>query len=147
MIYAIRATSGQEHIIVDLISNKLKDSEGVYGIFIFPDVKGYIFIEAESQTIVRDLMQDVPRFKGVLPKEVNLDEIVKMAEVKVQEIKLKKGDLVEFILGPFRGERAKVIKVDKTKDSITVELIEAAVPVPVTAKVTAVKLIQKAEEV
>ncbi|MBI5047261.1 transcription elongation factor Spt5, partial [Candidatus Micrarchaeota archaeon] len=57
---------------------------------------------------------------------------------------IEPGDLVEMTSGPFKGERAKVIKLDDAKDEITVELMEVAVPIPVTVKIKTVKLFQKA---
>jgi transcriptional antiterminator NusG len=56
---------------------------------------------------------------------------------------IEPGDTVEMSSGPFKGERAKVIKLDEAKDEITVELIEVAVPIPVTVKSKMVKLFQK----
>ena len=147
MIVSYRITSGQEHIVLDMLANKIKkDPEGVYAVFIFPDVKGYIFVEVEDMMVARKLSQGIPHIKSILKKEVNIDEIVKIAEERVQAIHVGKGDIVEFTSGPFKGERAKIIRVDETKDTITVELMEVAVPVPVTAKINTVKLIKRADE-
>jgi len=57
------------------------------------------------------------------------------------------GDVVEMVSGPFRGERARIIKLDEGKEELTVELFEATVPIPVTVRGDAVKIIQKKEEV
>ena len=147
MIYSYRVTSGQEHIVIDMLVNKIKKNpEGISAVFIFPNVKGYIFVEVEDITVARKFAQGIPHIKGVLTKEIPISEIVTLAEERVQVIPVSKGDIVEFIAGPFKGERAKVIRVDETKDTITVELTEVAVPVPVTTKANSVKLIQKAEE-
>jgi len=54
------------------------------------------------------------------------------------------GDTVEMVSGPFKGERAKVVKIDEAKDEVTVELVEVAVPIPVTVKTKMLKLFQKA---
>jgi transcriptional antiterminator NusG len=148
MIFSYRVTSGQEHIVLDMLINKIKkEPEGVSAVFIFPDVKGYIFVEVSDIATARKLAQGIPHVKGVLAKEIPLGELVSIAEVKAQTIPVSKGDVVEFTAGPFKGERAKVIRVDETKDTITVELTEVAVPVPVTTKSGTVKLIQKAEDV
>lgn len=129
-----------------MLANKIqKAPERVYAVYIFPDVKGYIFVEVADITVARKLAQGIPHIKGVLPKEVPIDEVVSLAEARVQIIPVSKGDVIEFTAGPFKGERAKVIRVDETKDTITVELTEVAIPVPVTAKVGTVKLIKKAE--
>jgi len=146
MLYAYRVTSGQEHIVLDMLSNKIqKTPEGVYAVYIFPDVKGYIFIEVSDVVVARKLAQGIPHIKGVLSKAVSLEEITSLAEAKAQVIPVSRGDIIEFTAGPFKGERAKVIRVDETKDTITVELTDVAIPVPVTAKSGTVKLIKKAE--
>jgi transcriptional antiterminator NusG len=146
MLYAYRVTSGQEHIVLDMLANKVKKSpEGVFAVYFFPDVKGYLFVEVADITVARKFAQGIPHIKGVLPKEVPLNEMVSLVEARVQVIPVSKGDVIEFTGGPFKGERAKVIRVDETKDSITVELTEVAIPVPVTVKSNVVKLIQKAE--
>ena len=58
---------------------------------------------------------------------------------------MKVGDIVEFFVGPFKGYKARVIKVDQSKEEITVELMDVAVPIPVTTKSDMAKIIQKSE--
>jgi len=60
-------------------------------------------------------------------------------------IRVGVGDLVEISMGPFKGSRAKVIRVDEQKEEVTIELIESTVPIPVTVKVDAIKVIEKKE--
>ncbi|MEM2174753.1 MAG: transcription elongation factor Spt5 [Candidatus Micrarchaeia archaeon] len=147
MIYGVRITSGQEHIILEVIDNKLKKGyEGIYSVLIFPDVKGYIFIEAQDLVVCKKFVQGIPHIKEVLPKEISLEEILSIAKVKIEEMKFLEGDIVEFTSGPFRGERAKVTKIDEAKDVLTVELVNAPVPVPIVAKASTLKLIQREEK-
>jgi transcriptional antiterminator NusG len=132
---------------MEMLINKIKKNpEGIAAVFIFPDIKGYMFIETVDISAARKLAQGIHSIKEVLPKEVPIEEIVRLGEARIQVIPVAKGDVVEFVSGPFKGERAKVIKVDEVKDTITVELTDVAVPVPVTTKSGTVKLIQKAED-
>ena len=64
---------------------------------------------------------------------------------KPMSLTVQKGDVVELISGPFKGERAKVMRIDENKDELTVELTEVAVPIPVTIKASTIRLHQKAE--
>ena len=57
--------------------------------------------------------------------------------------KIAEGDIVELVSGPFRGEKAKVTRVDDTKEEITVELIESMVPIPITVKGEHVRVLEK----
>jgi transcriptional antiterminator NusG len=53
--------------------------------------------------------------------------------------------MVELISGPFKGEKARVVRVDIKKEEITVELFEATVPIPVTVRGDSIKVLQKEE--
>ena len=48
--------------------------------------------------------------------------------------------------GPFKDEKAKVVRIDEAKEDVVLELIEAAVPIPVTVKGDQIRLIQKEAE-
>ena len=52
------------------------------------------------------------------------------------------GDLVKTK----EHEKAKVVKVDEPHDEVTVELLEVAVPIPITVKSKMVKIFQKASQ-
>src|SRR2546426_1651018 len=54
--------------------------------------------------------------------------------------------LEEVVAGPFKGEKARVMKIDETKEEITVELFEAMVRIPVTVRGDSVRVLQKEEE-
>ena len=62
------------------------------------------------------------------------------------EVKFNVGDVVEIIGSPFKGERAKISRVDETKGEITVEFLEAAIPIPVTISVNSVRMHEKKKE-
>jgi transcriptional antiterminator NusG len=53
------------------------------------------------------------------------------------------GDVIELIAGPFKGEKARVQKIDESKEEITVELFEAMVPIPVTVRGDHVRVLEK----
>ena len=57
-----------------------------------------------------------------------------------------KNDIVEIISGAFKREKAKVTRIDKAKEEVVVELLEAAVPIPITLKIDAVKVIRRPGE-
>ncbi len=43
----------------------------------------------------------------------------------------------------FKRENAKVTRIDKSKEEVVVELLEAAVPIPITVKMDSVKVIRR----
>jgi transcriptional antiterminator NusG len=67
----------------------------------------------------------------------------KFFEPKPMVTRVDVGDIVELISGPFRGERARVTRVDVKKEEITVELFEATVPIPVTVRGDSIKVLRK----
>jgi len=144
--YLLRTTTTQEDTVVDMLYNKalMVEDSGVYGIIHPGTIKGYIFIEARDLGDAIQLVQGVPHTKGFVKGEVDFDKEVKtLLQPKSSVLDVEKGDLVELIAGPFKGERAKVIRVDRAKEEVTVELIEATVPIPVTAKGIHIKVVER----
>jgi transcriptional antiterminator NusG len=72
---------------------------------------------------------------------MKISDIAEFLESKPIEVVINRGQLVEVISGPFKGEKAKVVRVDNEKDDVTVELIEVAVPIPVTIKLNTIRVL------
>jgi len=146
MIHTIRVTSGQEKIIAEILMRKAKAEKlDIYSIVHAENVKGYLFVETPDENTLVKLIQKVKHVKGFLRKPVTIDEIKNLLQAETRPaLTIEGGDIVEMSSGPFKGERAKVLKIDEAKDEITVELVEVAVPIPVTVKSKMVKLFQKA---
>ncbi|MEM2079558.1 MAG: transcription elongation factor Spt5, partial [Nitrososphaerota archaeon] len=54
---------------------------------------------------------------------------------------LSEGDTVEITAGPLKGITGKVIRVDKAKKEVTVELSEAAFPLPISVSADQVRIL------
>mgnify|MGYP006278392411 CR=1 FL=1 len=146
-IYALRTTANREDQVMDfLISNTERKNLPVYSIIRPHGMRGYIFIEAKSVQDAEMAAQSIPYARGVLPKEIRYDEIEHMLEQVAKEVDIRKNDIVEIISGPFKRENAKVTRVDKTKEDVVVHLLESAVPIPITLKLDAVKVIRRENE-
>ena len=143
-IFALRTTANREDQVIDFVSSKAKkDNLKIYSILKPHGMRGYVFIEAESEMDANESFVGVPYARGLLPKPVNISEIEPMLEqVKVQ-INIERGDIVEIISGPFKRENAKVTRIDKEKEEVIVELLEAAVPIPITVKLDSVRVIRR----
>ena len=89
--------------------------------------------------------RSVPKARGVLRGVIPIEDLEKtiFPTPIVQEI--HKGDLVEIVSGPFKNEKAKVVRFDKNKNEVTIELIEAAVPIPVTVSGRDLKILKSEE--
>jgi len=142
MLLAYRVTSGQESIVADLLFEKVRKTKvPINAIIVSPRLKGYLMVESPDETEAKRLIVNVPHVKGVLARPIDISEIREMLESKPAEITLAKGDLVEITSGPFKGEKAKVVRIDKEKEDVTVELVEVAVPIPVTIRLATIKVL------
>jgi transcription termination/antitermination protein NusG len=147
-IYAIRTAANREDQVIDFLCAKLSRGvkEEVYSVVRPHGMRGYIFIEVGSKLDAETILQGVPYARGILPNEIPYPEIEHMLEQVKVEMNIKKSDIVEVISGPFKRENAKVIRVNKQKEEIVVELLEAAVPIPITVSMDAVKVIRREED-
>lgn len=145
-IFGLRTAANREDQVVDYLVSKLqKTPKGILAVIRPHGMRGYIFIEATSQTDAEAILLGVPYARGLLPREIPYPEIEHMLEQVKIEMNVRKNDIVEIISGPFKRENAKVIRINKQKEEIVVELLESAVPIPITVKMDAVKVIRREE--
>ncbi len=142
-IYTIRTTVGRERTVFDSLDAKLKaKNPGVKAMLSPNELKGYIFIEGEEEDIHKAI-QGIPHIKGIINKPINIDELSNFYSTEVKEVKFKEGDIVEVIGGPFKREKAKIVRIDETKREAKIELVESAVPIPITIKLDLLKAIRE----
>jgi transcriptional antiterminator NusG len=142
MIYTLRTTVGRENAVIETLANKIKNIGADVVAILHPDeLKGYVFIEGDLGAIEKSIA-GVPHIRGIIRKEIRLDELKKFLEVKRVEVKINRGDIIEITGGPFKNEKGKVTRVDEAKDEVTVELLEAAIPIPITVPIDSVKIVE-----
>jgi len=145
MIYTVKTVVGRENIVLDAIASKVKAEKLNIQALLHPEeIKGYIFVEGDIKEIEKSL-QMIPHIRGLIKNPIDLNQIQRFLQPKTIEIDLDKGDTVEVIGGPFKGEKGKVVRYDKVKREIVIELLEVSVPIPITVSVEFVKLIEKAK--
>ena len=143
-IFALRTTANREDQVMDFVtSNVNKKKLDVYPIVRPHGMRGYIFLEAAKRTDAEQAAFNVPYARGILPKSIEYKEIEHMLEQAKREINIKKNDIAEIISGPFKRENCKIVRIDKAKEEVVVELLEAAVPIPITLKMDAIKVIRR----
>jgi|GEM_PF-362464 len=144
-IYTIRTTSGREDVVIDMLESNVKSERtDVKSIFHPAEIKGYVFVEGSLGAIQKS-MHGLMHAKGLIEKPVRMEEIQHFLEKKKAIIRVSEGDTVEIIGGPFRGERGEIKRIDKVKDEVTIELLEASIPIPVTIATEFIKIIKKAK--
>ncbi len=146
-IFALRTTANREDQVMDFVSSNIKKKNlPVYSIIKPHGMRGYIFLEAEDSQSAEQAAFNVPYARGILPKEIDYREIEHMLEQTKKEVDIRKNDIVEIISGPYKREQAKITRVDQSKEKVVVELLGAAVPIPITVNLDAVKVIRRESE-
>ncbi len=147
MIFVIKVTTNKEDRARELISDKIeKKSLDVYSIARPHGLRGYIFLEAQDRDSAEEAVFNLPYVKGIIGKTLEYEEIKSLIQPVLEEINIEKGDVVEIISEPFKKEKAKVIRVDKSKGEVVVSLLGAVVPIPVTVKLDNVRVIRREKE-
>ncbi len=142
-LFAIRTTVGKENTVLDFIVNRIKKEKiGISSITIAPNLKGYLIIETTSKEEIQKAITGLTYITGMLDGEMTMDEIIPYLEQKTTK-EIPERALVEITNGPFKGEKAKVTRVNKTKEEVIVELIEATVSIPITLKWDAIRVLEK----
>lgn len=132
MILTARTTRGREKTAINALKSTIRSEDfDIKAVFHPDDLKGYVFIEGKESDI-RDLASEVRNINGIIDEEVGVDRIEKYLDDEQEDIKLEEGNEVEVIGGAFKGEEAKITRVDETNREVTIELLDAAVPIPTT---------------
>ncbi|MBI5159034.1 transcription elongation factor Spt5 [Candidatus Micrarchaeota archaeon] len=118
----------------------------IYALAAMDDMRGYLLVESSDEVAARQAAIRIPHIKGVLSKPMSIEELTTLVEKKPAALSFKKADIVELMSGPFKGEKARIIRIDENKEEVTVELTEVAVPIPVTIKISIIRLYKKAED-
>ena len=146
MIYAVRTTSGRESVVLEAIAIRIQAKKiPIKSLFRIEELKGYIFIEGEPDD-VEAALKGIQHVRGKVRHEVRFEQIEKFLVPEKMELKIEEGDIVEIITEPFKGDLAKVTRINEVKNEVTVELLEAAIPLPVTLPINAVRIHEKKKE-
>jgi transcriptional antiterminator NusG len=143
--YVIRTALGKEDKFMDALAKALsrKEEHGIYAVFRPEAVKGYVFAEVESQTKLVDSVRGIPNNKGVIRTPVSFTDLEKYFEKGAEQIIVSERDIVEIIAGPFKGDRAKVVRVVPGKEEVIVEPVNMAVPIPITMGVDDIRVLEQ----
>jgi transcriptional antiterminator NusG len=146
-VFAVRTTAGQEKNVAKLIEAKSKMGEIPIKAILVPEMlKGYVFIEADGPHSVEKAIAGVKHVRSRVPGIVTFPEVERYIVVKPVIEELDEDDLVEVVGGPFKGMKAKITRVDKAKEDVTLELLEATFTLPITVHADYVKLVEKAKK-
>jgi transcriptional antiterminator NusG len=145
-IYAIKTTANQERAVANLLALAAKkENYDIRAILVPKELKGYVLVETTKFEIVEQAIQGIPHARGVVKGNTKFAEIEHFLTPKPAVAGIEDGDIIELIAGPFKGERARVKRIDERREEITVELFEAMVPIPITVRGDHVRVLSKEE--
>jgi len=146
MIFIIKVTTNKEERAVDMIADRVKKKNlNVSSVLRPHGLRGYIFLEAEDRESAEEAVFNLPYVKGIIGKTIEYKEIQGMVQPTMESVSIKEGDIIEMIGSTLKGEKAKVLRIDKQKEEVVVSLFGAVVPLPVTVKIDDVKVIRREE--
>jgi transcriptional antiterminator NusG len=143
-VYAVKTTSGRELDVALIIERRILESLNkgkglnIKSILVAPGVKGYVFVETSNPTELYSFITGI-KYASQRVMRIPISDLVGLLKPKeiVEEISV--GEIVEITRGPFRGMRARVVSIDKSKNTLTVNLLEATFSIPVTIPINYVK--------
>lgn len=146
-IFAVRTTAGQERNVASLIEARVETNKLPIKAILVPEaLKGYLFIEADGPQFVDDAIAGIKHARSRVPGIVDFSEVERYIVIKPVIEELDVDDLVEIVGGPFKGMKAKITRVDRAKEEVIIELLEATFTLPITVHADYVKLVEKARK-
>ena len=150
-IMVLKTQIDQERSVADTLylkavaeaqSNSTKPRD-IYAILSPAGLRGYVFVEGMNTDRLLEKTRDIKKARSFIDGETDIEEVGPYLIPMSAVVGIVEGDIVELVNGPFKGEKARVQQIDSAKEEITVELIEAMVPIPVTVKGDSVRVIEK----
>jgi transcription termination/antitermination protein NusG len=140
--FAIRTTGGQEHIVANILQNKINaKSLGIRSILALDNFKGYIIVEAPDSNVAYEALSGIRHARGQIRGELPVKDMEGYLIKKPVVSELNVDDTVEVIAGPFKAMKAKITRVDYEKQEATVVLLDSPYQIPVTVDANYLKKI------
>jgi len=145
-IFPVKTTGGQERTVATFVANRAQQKKKmIYSVLALDTWKGYVLFEAPNSQVVDESIQGFKHVRSKIPGMMQYQDIEKFLVTKSMVAELNPEDVVEIVAGPFKGMRAKVTRVEKEKQEITVSLLETAFALPITIDVAYTKLVARAK--
>ena len=142
-IFAVKTTASQERTVADMIANR--EERSVHAVLAPDALTSYVLVEADSDAVFERILDEIPHARSVVPGTSSMAEVEHFLSPTPDVEGIAEGDIVELVAGPFKGEKARVQRIDEGKDQVTVELYEATVPIPVTVRGDQIRVLDSEE--
>ena len=142
-IFAVKTTASQERTVADMLASK--EEPDIHAVLAPDQLTSYVMVEADGTAALERLLEEIPHARSIVPGTSSMAEVEHFLSPTPDVEGIAEGDIVELIAGPFKGEKARVQRIDEGKDQVTVELYEATVPIPVTVRGDQIRVLDSEE--
>lgn len=146
-IFPVKTTGGQERTVAGFVAHRAEQKTmPIYSILALDTWKGYVLVESANSQAVDEAIQGFKHVRGKIPGMMQFyEDIQKFLVTKSMVAELNEGDTVEVVAGPFKSMRAKITRLEKEKQEVTVVLLDTQYQMPITIDPGYVKLIERAK--
>ena len=145
-IFPVKTTGGQEKTVATFVAKRaIQKSKPIYAVLALDTWKGYVLFEAGTAQSVDECIQGFKHVRSKIPGMMQYQDIDKFLVAKSMVAELTEGDTVEIVTGPFKSMRAKITRLEREKQEITVVLLDTAYQMPVTIDASYVRVVEKAK--
>ena len=147
-IFAVKTTASQERTVADMIANR--EEPEIHAVLAPDSLTSYVMVEADNNAVIERVLEEIPHARGLVGSggaagQSSMAEVEHFLSPTPDVEGIAEGDIVELVSGPFKGEKARVPRIDEGKDQVTVELYEATVPIPVTVRGDQIRVLDSEE--
>jgi transcription termination/antitermination protein NusG len=145
-IYPVKTTGGQEKTVATFVATRAKQKgKPIYSILALDTWKGYVLFESSTSQAVDESIQGFKHVRSKIPGMMQYSDIEKFLVTKSMVAELNEGDTVEIVAGPFKSMRAKITRLEKEKQEVTVLLLDTHYQIPITIDATYIRIIERAK--
>jgi len=145
-IFPVKTTGGQERTVATFVATRAQQKKKpIYSVLALDTWKGYVLFEAPNSQVVDESIQGFKHVRSKIPGMMQYQDIEKFLVTKSMVAELNPDDTVEIVAGPFKSMRAKIARVEKEKQEITVTLIDTSFSMPITIDASYVRLVGRAK--
>jgi len=145
-IFPVKTTGGQEKTVATFVAKRaIQKNKPIYAVLALDTWKGYVLFESATSQAVDESIQGFKHVRSKIPGMMQYQDIDKFLVVKSMVAELNEGDTVEIVSGPFKSMRAKITRLEKEKQEVTVILLDTAYQMPISLDAAYLKLVERAK--
>lgn len=128
-LFAVTTASGNEIRAADAIGEE--DHTSIHSVLAPHSLNGYLFVEADSRSVVESIVNRTPHTKKVVPGETSLNEVSQFLTATSDVQDVAPGDAVIVTGGAYEGKEARIKHVNEGEESVTIELENEPIQIPI----------------